>query len=371
MISTDARTRAAAALIFVLAAGLPIAAQAADWQAGAGADWQKILAAAKKEGSVAVSGPPQLAEPFAKGFARDTGITVDYLGGEARTTASRVVREVRAGAVTIDVFLTGSAELPQVKEGLFDDEKSRLLLPGVTDPKNWNGGALKWVDNTQKFMLQAQAYISSVPMYDGNTVKPGEFANWKDLLKPQFKGKIVAYDPRSGGPGVQTAAYIGVQFGMDFVKSLYVGQEVVYSLDSRQMAEWVARGVDAIGLAIPAADYTTLHNAGITNLIAADPKDGPGTLTGGFSVIELPKGGPHPNAAIVFLNWYASAVGQEAYSHAMNTSTRRTDVAVDPSIPAFTVPKPGITYQDQYNEDWITTVRAKTVDQVMQVIGGK
>jgi ABC-type Fe3+ transport system substrate-binding protein len=360
---------AALAAVFATAPALP--ARAADWQAGASPPWQQVLAAAKKEGRVAVAGPPELAEPFAQGFSRDTGIAVDYLGGEARTTASRVIRELRAGIVTIDVFFTGSAELPQVKEGLFDDEKSRLLLPGVTDPANWSGGTLKWVDNTQQFMLQTHAYISTVPIYDGNSVKPGELTSWKDLLKPQFKGKIVVYDPRSGGPGMQVAGYVGSQFGMDFLKSLYLGQAVVYSLDSRQMAEWVARGVDTVGLGIPAADFTALRDAGITNLVAADPKDGPGTLTGGFSVVELPKGGPHPNAATVFLNWYASQPGQEIYSKAMKSISRRTDVPVDPSIPAYTVPKPGIAYQDQYNENWLTNVRAAVAAQVLDVIGGK
>jgi ABC-type Fe3+ transport system substrate-binding protein len=258
-----------------------------------------------------------------------------------------------------------------VKEGLFDDEKSRLMLPNVTDPKNWSGGALKWVDNTKQYMLQTHASVSAVPIYDSNAIKSGELTSWKDLLNPKFKGKIVVYDPRSGGPGMQVAGYIGSQLGMDFLKSLYLGQEVVYSLDSRQMAEWVARDVHAVGLGILSADYTTLRNAGITNLIPADLKDGPGTLSGGFSVVELPKGGPHPNAATVFLNWFASHPGQEAYSTALKAISRRTDVPVDPTIPDYTVPKPGVTYQDQYSEDWLTNVRAVVAKEVMQVIGGK
>jgi ABC-type Fe3+ transport system substrate-binding protein len=371
LISRHAIARAAAALTIGLTASSPLQVSAADWQTGAGAEWQQILVAAKKEGRVAVSGPPQLAEPFAQGFLHDTGIEVEYLGGEARTTASRVVRELRAGNVTIDVFFTGSAELPQVKEGLFENEKSRLMLPGVTNSKNWSGGALKWVDNTQQYMLQTHASVSTVPIYDGNAIKPGELTSWKDLLNPRFKGKIVVYDPRSGGPGMQVAGYIGSQLGMDFLKSLYLGQEVVYSLDSRQMAEWVARSVYAVGLGILTADYTTLRNAGVTNLIPADLKDGPGTLSGGFSVVLLPKGAPHPNAATVFLNWFASLPGQEAYSHALKAISRRTDVGVDASIPDYTVPKPGITYQDQYSEDWLTNVRAVVASEVMQVIGGK
>src|SRR4051794_15751279 len=140
----------------------------ADWQAGAGPEWRKVLEAAKKEGSIAVAGPPQLASGITQGFLRDTGIQVEYLGAEARQTASRVSREVRAGKPTIDAFFTGTVELALAKEGFFEDEKARLMLPGVTDPKSWTGGELKWVDNTKRFMLQTHSYLGSVPFYNSN-----------------------------------------------------------------------------------------------------------------------------------------------------------------------------------------------------------
>ncbi len=346
-------------------------ASAQDWQAGADAAWQRTLAAGQKEESLAIAGPPELAGPMADGFLRDTGIRVDYLGTSASERSSRVGREVRSGNVTVDFAFLGSADIALVKEGFFEDEKSRLILPGVTDPKNWNDGKLKWVDNTQRYMLQTASYVSSVPIYDGNAIKPGELTQWHDLLAPKFKGKIVVFDPRSGGPGMQMAGYIGSQLGMDFLKSLYVGQEVVYSQNTRQMAEWVARGVDIVALGMLTSDYSTLARAGVTNLAAADMKDGPGTISGGFSVVLMPKKAPHPNATTVFLNWYASRPGQEAYVKALNVISRRTDVAVDPSVPAFTVPKPGVTYQDQYSEDWLLNVRTVVIAGVMQAIGGK
>jgi ABC-type Fe3+ transport system substrate-binding protein len=354
---------------------LPVAAlcaegRATDWQAGAGPEWQKILAAARKEGRIAIAGPPQLAAAFTQGFPRDTGIQVEYLGAEARQTASRVAREVRAGKSTIDAMLTGTVELPLVKEGFFEDQKARLMLPGVTDPKNWTGGELKWVDNTRRFMLQTHSYISSMPFYNSNLVKPGELASWQDLLKPQFKGKIVIYDPRSGGPGQAAVGFVGSQFGMDYVKALYVGQSPVFSLDSRQMAEWVTRGVHLVGLGILAPDVLTFRDAGIKHLSPATLKDGAGNLSGGFSVILLPKGAPHPNAATVFLNWYASQPGQEAFSRAWNAPSRRTDVKLE-SVPDFIVPRPGVQYLDQYNEEWITTRRNAIIQEAIKIVGGK
>ena len=340
-----------------------------DWQAGAPPQWAKILADAQKEGHVAVVGPSELAVPIAEAFKKDTGIQVDFLGGVASVNASRVAREVRAGNVTVDFMYTGTAELPLVKEGLFEDEKAKLLLPGTADPKNWKEDKLDWVDNTQKFMLRTMATVQSIPFFNSDLVKPPLTA-WKQLLEPQFKGKIVAYDPRAGGPGQQMAGYIGAQFGMDFLKQLYVGQQVVFSQDSRQMAEWLTHGNYLVGLGVLLPDYVALHNAGVTNIEPAKMSDGPGTLSGGFSVFILPKGSPHPNAQTVFFNWAASQHGQAVYAHVEHQISRRVDVH-EPSVLPFTEPQPGVKYLDQYHEDWALNQRKKIIDEVLDAIGGR
>ena len=367
MTKMDRTISFALALCVACAAAPPT--RAADWQDGAGAEWQTILAAAKKEGRVVVAGPGELAGPLSEGFKRDTGIEVEFLGGETRDRSSRISREVRAGRVTVDFVFTGSVELPLVKEGYFEDEKAKLMLPGTTDPKSWARGEPKWVDNTKRYMLQTQEFVSSVPIYDGNAIKPGELTTWNDLLDAKYKGKMVAHDPRAGGPGAQIAGYIGATKGIEFLKSLYLGQAVVYSQNSRQMTEWIARGVHRVGFGIPSADYLTLTNAGIKNLVPADLKDGPGAVSGGFSVVLMPKNPPNPNAAIVMLNWVASAPGQAAYTRGLKTISRRTDVPADPATAPYTVPKPDVAYQDQYNEDYLTNVRSVILEQVMQAIG--
>lgn len=357
----------AAALSVLLGAW---AAAAQDWQAGAGADWQRVLAAAKREGRVSLAGPAELA-PLTDAFRHDTGIEVDYLGAVPSMTESRVDREARAGKVTIDFMFTGTGLLPLAKDGLIEDEKSRLLLPGVTDPKNWAGGRLKWVDTAGKYLLQTQAFVSATPYYNTDAVGPQGLTAWHELIEPKYKGKIVAYDPRSGGPGQQMVGYLGAEFGIDFLKSLYVGQAVTYSQDSRQMTEWLARGVYAVGLGIVAVDYVKMRDAGISDIaVATDLSDGPGTISGGFSVALIPKGEPHPNAATVFLNWFASQPGQQLYSHIEKQQSLRVDVH-DPSIPAFAVPKPGVHYLDQYNESWALDQRKKIIAAVLEALGGR
>ena len=157
--------------------------------------------------------------------------------------------------------------------------------------------------------------------------------------------------------------------GIEFLKSLYVGQDMIYSQNSRQMTEWIARGTYKVGFGIPSADYLTLTKAGIKTLVPAELKDGPGAISGGFSVVLMPKNPPHPNAAAVVLNWVASVPGQAVYSHALKTTSRRTDVPADPDTAPYTVPKPGVKYHDQYDEDYLVNVRTKILEQVKEAIG--
>lgn len=344
-------------------------ATAEDWQAGAGDDWKQLLAAAKAEGTVVVGGSPDLAQPMTEGFERDTGIHVKFLGGNPRDISSRVEREVRSNNVSMDILLGGASDLKLVKEGFAVALKPQLMLPGVTDPKNWDDGAIKWVDQTRMYMLQGADYVNAQPFFNTNILKPDEIKTWKDMLKPEYRGKIAAVDPRGPGSGQAAAAYLAHLFGNEFVKQLYIGQKVVMSRDARQAVEWTARGVYAIVLGGSPTDFENFKAAGVDTLMVGDMADGPGTTVGGFSIIWQPKGNPHPNAAKVFVNWYASKPGQEAYIASKGTPSRRTDVDVS-SLPDYLMMKPGKTYLDGYAEEFYLNVRPKLSKMIVEALGG-
>jgi ABC-type Fe3+ transport system substrate-binding protein len=246
----------------------------------------------------------------------------------------------------------------------------QLLLPSVTDPKNWIGGKLQWIDNAQQYLLIPSEYVHGWPLFNSDIIKPGEITSWQDLLKPQYKGKIAAYDPRSGGPGQAVASFLAETFGIDYIKRLYVGQDATLAGNSRQLVEWAARGTFPIVLAALPTDIERFRRSGFANLAIGDLPDGPGTLLGGSSLIAEPKGAPHPNAATVFLNWYLSHQGQLIFSTVWETPSRRVDVQV-PTVPPYTIPKPGVAYIEQYREDWYENVRPKVQSAITQALGGQ
>jgi ABC-type Fe3+ transport system substrate-binding protein len=368
-ISFTRRTATLALLCGLAASGAAHAAGGADWQAGAGPEWAKVMAAAKQEGKVVVSGPPQAARTLPEAFTRDTGIQLEYLSGNSAELTNRMEREAKAGKLTIDVALGGGTEVRMIANGLLKPVKPQLMLPSVTNLNNWRDGKLKWFDTAGQYMLQTHNYVSGFPVINADIIKPGAIKTWKDLLKPEYRGKIAAYDPRGGGQGQAAAAYLAATFGADYMQQLYIGQKAVFTTDGRQLAEWAARGTYPIILGFVQADIQPFIAQGF-KLEPIFPSDGPGNVLGGFSVLKMPQGAPHPNASTVFINWYASKPGQQAYAKAMMAPSARTDAHVA-EAPAYLVPKQGAKYLDQYDEAWYSQARPKVVKLITDSLGGR
>ncbi|HUK59085.1 MAG TPA: extracellular solute-binding protein [Stellaceae bacterium] len=324
------------------------AADASDWQAGAPAKWHDIMKAAQAEGQITVAAFPLLADPMTAAFQRDTGIHINFLGGKTFERSARLEAEARAKNMTIDVLIGGGQELGfMMHNGLLNPVAPQLMLPGVA-PKNFRGGELAWMDDARQYNLIGAEYVFGWLLVNKDVIDPGEIKSWKTLLEPKYKGKIAAFDPRSPGPGQGAIAWIYNAFGLDFIKDLFIGQNVTYTVEDRGLVEDVVRGTHPIAFGAIQTEVERFRKAGISNLAVVEPADGPGYLTSGFSVLKQAVGVPHPNAATVFINWYVSKPGQEVYESVMLETSRRTDVHT--GIPDYLVPKPNIKYYDQDTE---------------------
>jgi len=122
-----------------------------------GQEWEKILAAGKKEGKVAMIGPvgadrrDVLVDPFQKKY----GITVEYLADRGAGIGPRLSTERGAGQYLLDVTVTGTTTglLVLLPPGMLDPLEPALVLPDVKDPKQWRGGALEFVDAGKRFLV--------------------------------------------------------------------------------------------------------------------------------------------------------------------------------------------------------------------------
>jgi ABC-type Fe3+ transport system substrate-binding protein len=357
---------AAVALAATIALGAGTAHADDDWQAGGGPQWQKALAAGRAEGKLVVAGTIQMGEPIQKAFKRDTGIDVEYLNLFGSDLFARASREYKSGQVTMDVVFMGANGLPLALANYLEPIVPRLMLPGATDPTKWIDHKLQFVDSAGTYMFISSEAVSSWVLIDRNQVKPDSLSGWQDLLKAEYDGKIAIYDPRVAGPGANTAVFLAGVLGMDYVKKLYVDQHPKVSRDGRQIVEWVGRSVYPIAISTISDDVQRFQDAGINNFGVVIMRDAPGLLLGGYTM-TLPVHAPHPDAATVFANWFVSRPGQEVYDTVQNTPSRRTDLHIA-TVPDYLYPRPGTTYIDGYEQNYLVAKRPPLQKAVTELL---
>jgi iron(III) transport system substrate-binding protein len=338
---------------------LPAAAlaQAPDWRAS----WDSLLAAARKEGRVVVSGPPsrQLRQALPAAFKERFGIAVEYLGGRGNEVATRLRAERLAGIGTVDLMLAGSQTMATIlyREQMLDPLRPALVLPEVTDGSNWKKGALWFSDPDDLYILRLCNTLTSTLAINTHEVQPDALHSMQDLLDPKWRGKISLQDPTVPGSGSNQAAQLYVELGEDFVRRLYIDQKPVISRDTRQLVDWLLRGTYPISFGTVDGDVEQLERDGLPVLPLYGLSDWPGTTTAGFGQVAMLNHAPHPNAAKVFANWIASREGSEVLARALTVVPARSDIDASSFIPAEMIPRPGVSYFDTY--DWQFTVTTK------------
>ena len=257
--------------------------------------------------------------------------------------------------------------------GQIESMNGKLIDPEVLQPSVWRGGQPKLNEAGPapnlpadfRCSLQTAEWVMTDLFANTSVIKPGEITSWKDLLKPQYKGKIAAFDPRRSGPGQTPVGYLAALFGHDYLKQLFIGQDVKLTADNRQLAEWVARGEFPIGIGLVQFAVETYRKQGLP-IERVYPADGQGSLTGGFSVVMLIKNAPHPNAAQLFANWFASKEAQTIYEAQMMETSLRTDVT-GTNLPDYVRPRPGVAYPvDDYSYQHYSTIRVPAVEMLQK-----
>lgn len=334
------------------------------------AQWKALVEKGKQDGKVVLAGPPfrDLRQALVDGFQQAHGITLDYIAISPGDLVPRVLREHAAGRPTIDVVLGGARSGYVLYErGAREPLAPKLVMPEVEDKSKWRRGGLKWVDKERQHLLQTSEWLFGGILVNTSVVKPERIQSWQDLLKPEFKGKIAAYDPRPAGPGQAAGQVLWHRFGDKYIADLYKGQEVTFTRDPRQLVEWTARGTYPLAIGAVQIMIETFRREKFP-LAVIYPKDSPGFVTGGWGMVQLLKGGPNPDAAAVLSNWLASRQGQEIYSKVMMEQSLRNDVPVDP-IPEYNRPRQGVQYLDQYSPEWVSETWPKSADKIVELLG--
>jgi iron(III) transport system substrate-binding protein len=330
-----------------------------------GSSWDALLSAARAEGKVVVSGPPDpgAGTRIPEAFKKFSGIDLEYLAGNSSQLAARIQSERAAGVYSMDVSLSGADTVygTFLPNGWLEPLKPVLVLPEVVDGRLYRTGEPWFRDAEKRFVMQLfNTANTSLLSLNTDLVSPEEFKDSSSLLDPRWQGKICAYDPGVNGAGIATASAIYVSKGKEFATQLFKGQQAALSRDYAQIADWVAHGSYPIGLGITRTYLAAYYQAGIS-LKEMNLPDIPQTLGGGFSLLSLWTHAPHPNAARVFSNWIASKEGIALYAELENAVPVRNDVDAKWVTPDQ-VPQPGVNYFDTYDPDYVVTTRQQARD---------
>ncbi|HEX6513887.1 MAG TPA: extracellular solute-binding protein [Chloroflexota bacterium] len=319
--------------------------------------WDEVLAAANKEGSVAVIsvGAEAIRTSLTEGFKkRYPQINVDFALMPPSEPTPKLMTEFSANKMSTDVTLVGvNGYLPLMDAGALVDLHPYLTGPDTDESKQLNG---KWhfADKASQYMLVFSAYVKLAWAYTADKVDGSQFKGWKDMLDPKWKGKIIMGDVTTPGAGSAMAAYWyqSPELGKPFVDQFFKQQEVKFSRDDTQMVNAVGHGESLIGIGISDTILANDLAKGLPIKVqpAANLTEKP-YVTAGTGVLAVPKGAPHPNAAKVYINWLLSPEGQGLWSQSTGVPSFRQDAPHEGVLDAM-VPKPGRDYFDTYSEDF-------------------
>ena len=266
-------------------------------------------------------------EALYKNFTDTTGIKINRIEGKEAELMERLKRE--GAASPADVFITVDAANLQAADaaGLFAPIKSSVLEQRI--PSQFRAQDNAWF---------GFSYRARVIAFDKNKVKPEQVANYLDLAKPEFKGKVCV---RSGSHPYNLTLMASIINHQGEAKALQWAEGIVANLarapkggDTDQMRA-IAAGECEVALtnhyyyarlagSDKAEDKSLIENVGI--LFPDQKTQGTHVNISGGGML---KHAPHQEAAVKFMEYLASDAAQAYFANGNNEWPVVASVKID------------------------------------------
>ncbi|MBI4333768.1 MAG: extracellular solute-binding protein [Chloroflexi bacterium] len=313
-------------------------------------DWQKTLAAAKKEGLVSIYSPaaPPIRQAFSQVFKDKFGLDIEWTAGRAEETVPKLLRERQAGLYLADAFMGGtSIQINVLKpSGVLDPLRPVLVLPEVLNEKAWYGGRLPFLDKEQSYIITGAVSPSMGMAINTNMVRPEDLSSYDRLLEPRWKAKVVLDDPIISGGGYAIFTLFMVK-GPDYLRKL-AAQDPIITNNWRLAAEWLAQGRYPIFMGSPRLPAIKEFIDAGAPIRYWTPPDG-ASLTAGVSIGMMNRA-PHLNAVKIYVNWFLTKEPLEIFSRLGSVQSSRLDVPTDHLSPEERL-NPSVSYFNATTEE--------------------
>ena len=280
---------------------------------------QKLLEAAKKDGGkVVVYGSIEndTIDLIAAALKKKAGLETEYWRASATKVMDRVINESRAGKPLFDVVLTTDATMQLIqKDGLlakYDSPSARSFPKEMIDPN------------------LGPSYRNTVigVVYHAGIIKRADAPkSLEDLVKPQYKGKVVVADPSQHTTTAQWLAslqkIIGKERADKFIRDFAATKPLLVE-SLTPAGERITTGETPIGIAF------------LKNVVFYGQKGIPldyvrlGKFMGDGHYVALGAKAPHPNAGKAFIDFF---LGDESLRLMANIGEFITRKGIYPPIP--------------------------------------
>jgi iron(III) transport system substrate-binding protein len=266
------------------------------------ADWDQIIQSAKKEGSVVVYTTGLGAKfhaDIARSFQEKYGITVNLLDLRASEIRERVRMEGTTNRRVGDVIQLSPISLADLRA-----EGSLQTLPSMP-----NESLLQKEFAPDEYSVPSHVYGFGI-LINTRLVKPeDEPKSWTDLLDDKWHGRILADDFRAPGGGQVFFEVTYDKFGKSFHQRL-AKQDLVFSRELGNSERRIAMGEYPIRIPQHLTTFRALKGLPVKFIVPSE-----GLVYIQFNSAIL-KDAPHPNAALLLINYYLSRESQTAMSEA-------------------------------------------------------
>jgi iron(III) transport system substrate-binding protein len=270
---------------FALAIGLLSAAPAYSQSAS-------MVEAGKKEGKAVVYGSLESdsAETVFNAFRKKTGIQVEYWRASATKVMDRALSEYRAGKPLFDIILTNDNPMQiMFKEGLFakyDSPSAKDFTKESIDPN---------LGPRYRNVVIGVLYNKSVI---GAAEAPKSL---DDLIKPQYRGKLVMPDPTQHTTTTQWVASLEKLMGKEkadkYIRDLAAMKPILVE-SLLPAAERVATGETPIAITYVKYAYIFGQRGAPLDYVRL------GKMMGDGHYLTLGNKAPHPNAGKSLIDYF-------------------------------------------------------------------
>jgi iron(III) transport system substrate-binding protein len=279
----------------------------------------KLIEAAKKEGGKVIvygSLEADTTDAVRKAFEKKTGLSLEYWRASTTKVVDRAISEFRAKKSLVDVILVHDAEMRLLfKEnvvGRYDSPRFKDFTKESIDPE------------------LGPRYRDTIIgiVYNKSMIKPDDAPkSMEDILKSQFRGKLVMPDPTQHTTTTEWVAsmpkLMGKEKGEKFIRDLAAAKPLLVE-SLFPAAERVSAGESAIAITYIKFSYLFGLKGAPLDYMRSDKMLGEG------SYIMLASKPAHANAGKAFIDFF---LGDESMNILAENGEFVTRKGVHPPIP--------------------------------------